>query len=78
MITTHKAYPELKELAAQRKTNIHQGTSHLPDTLYIHCTDCFFHSVLRDTLEEIRTKEGADSWTQMLKDLHFYPDLHGV
>ncbi|VDB86784.1 unnamed protein product [Peniophora sp. CBMAI 1063] len=57
MITTHKAYPELKELAAKRKTNIHQ--------------------VLRDTLEEIRTKEGADSWTQMLKDLHFYPDLHG-
>ena len=34
--------------------------------------------VLRDTLEEIRVKEGADSWTQMLKDLHFYPDLHGT
>ena len=25
MITTHPAYPKLKELAEQRQTNIHEG-----------------------------------------------------
>ncbi|KAI0034386.1 Pentulose kinase [Vararia minispora EC-137] len=45
MITTHAAYPELKSVAEQRETNIHQGI--------------------------------AETWTEMLKDLHFYPDLHG-
>ncbi|KAI0319179.1 Pentulose kinase [Amylostereum chailletii] len=35
------------------------------------------HQVLRDTLEEIKKEEGAASWTEMLKDMHFYPDLHG-
>ena len=33
--------------------------------------------VLRDLLEEIKKEEGAESWTEMLKDMHFYPDLHG-
>jgi hypothetical protein len=33
--------------------------------------------VLRDLLEEIRKEEKVDTWTEVLKDLHFYPDLHG-
>ncbi|KAA1465926.1 Pentulose kinase [Dentipellis sp. KUC8613] len=57
MITTHPAYAELKQVAADRKTNIHQ--------------------VLADTLEEIRKREGAETWTEVLKFMHFYPDLHG-
>lgn len=28
MITTHPAYPKLKELAEQRNTNIHEGMQH--------------------------------------------------
>lgn len=34
-------------------------------------------AVLRDTLEEIRKAEGAESFTEVIKDIHFYPDLHG-
>ncbi|TFK85067.1 Pentulose kinase [Polyporus arcularius HHB13444] len=57
MITTHPAYGRLKEVAEQRKTNIHQ--------------------VLADELERLRKEKGAESLTELTKDLHFYPDLHG-
>lgn len=35
------------------------------------------HQVLRETMDEIRDAEGAESWTEALKEMHFYPDLHG-
>ncbi|KAI9466579.1 Pentulose kinase [Lactarius psammicola] len=35
------------------------------------------HEVLRETLEAIRQAEGADSWTEVIAHMHFYPDLHG-
>lgn len=34
-------------------------------------------SVLRETLEAVRQVEGADSWTEVIAHMHFYPDLHG-
>ncbi|KAF8259141.1 Pentulose kinase [Lactarius quietus] len=35
------------------------------------------HEVLRETLEARRQAEGADSWTEVIAYMHFYPDLHG-
>lgn len=29
-------------------------------------------------MDEIRDAEGAESWTEALKEMHFYPDLHGT
>ncbi|OJT04419.1 hypothetical protein TRAPUB_4875 [Trametes pubescens] len=57
MITTHPAYPRLKELAEQQKTNIHE--------------------VLHNELEKLQKEEGAENLTELTKDVHFYPDLHG-
>ncbi|KAF8304941.1 Pentulose kinase [Clavulina sp. PMI_390] len=65
IITTHPAYPELKKLAEDRKVKI--------------------HVVLADLLEELRleaAKEAKKSFeafslTELTKDLHIYPDLHG-
>ena len=33
--------------------------------------------VLHDELEKLRKENGAESLTELTKDLHFYPDLHG-
>ncbi|KAI0334932.1 Pentulose kinase [Cubamyces sp. BRFM 1775] len=57
MITTHPAYPRLKELAEKQKKNIHE--------------------VLQAELEKLRVEEKVDNLTELTKDLHFYPDLHG-
>ncbi|OCH85450.1 hypothetical protein OBBRIDRAFT_838957 [Obba rivulosa] len=35
------------------------------------------HEVLHDELERLSAERHADSWTELLKDMHFYPDLHG-
>ncbi|KAI0301961.1 Pentulose kinase [Multifurca ochricompacta] len=35
------------------------------------------HDALRETLEDIRLAEGAESWTEVIAHMHFYPDLHG-
>jgi len=35
------------------------------------------HSVLADQLEKLRTEAGVESLTELTKDMHFYPDLHG-
>ncbi|KAH9950160.1 Pentulose kinase [Amylocystis lapponica] len=35
------------------------------------------HDVLHDELEKLRIEAGVDSWTELTKDMHFYPDLHG-
>ena len=49
------------------------------------CSGFFFLSllilsqlVLRETLEDIRQGEGAESWTEVIAHMHFYPDLHGL
>lgn len=35
-------------------------------------------TVLHDELEKLRAEEKVDSFTELTKDMHFYPDLHGV
>ncbi|OCH83790.1 hypothetical protein OBBRIDRAFT_840207 [Obba rivulosa] len=35
------------------------------------------HEVLHVELERLSAERHADSWTELLKDMHFYPDLHG-
>jgi ribulose kinase len=38
-----------------------------------------FHlSVLQDILEKLRIEKGVDTLTELTKDLHMYPDFHGV
>ncbi len=71
MITTHPAYPELREISQRTGKNV--------------------HILLEEKLEELR-KEAAEKkaaklgkkagdiefgLTELTKDLHFYPDLHG-
>ncbi|EKM59553.1 uncharacterized protein PHACADRAFT_137471 [Phanerochaete carnosa HHB-10118-sp] len=57
MIKTHPAYNQLKEIAEERKTNI--------------------HTVLHDELEKLRQEAQVESFTELTKDMHMYPDLHG-
>ncbi|KAI0052638.1 Pentulose kinase [Auriscalpium vulgare] len=35
------------------------------------------HEVLRQIMDEVKRAEGAGSWTETIKDMHLYPDLHG-
>ena len=34
-------------------------------------------TVLADELERLRKEKKAESLTELTKDIHFYPDLHG-
>ncbi|KAJ7229081.1 hypothetical protein GGX14DRAFT_692885 [Mycena pura] len=36
------------------------------------------YDVLTDTLEKLRIEEGAESLTELTKDMHLYPDFHGA
>ena len=64
VITTHPAYPELQKLAKQQDK---------------------IHIVLADLLEHLRVQEAKAAkkdpndfpLTELTKDLHMYPDLHG-
>ncbi|KAI6046497.1 hypothetical protein EDC04DRAFT_2864704 [Pisolithus marmoratus] len=57
IITTHAAYPELKERAKHENKNIHQ--------------------VLLDILKRLCADNQVNSFTALMKDVHFYPDFHG-
>lgn len=65
MITTHPAYPELLKISKEQNKKI--------------------HIVLAETLENLRTEAATArkkplndfSLTELTKDIHFYPDLHG-
>lgn len=35
------------------------------------------HSILHDELEKLRVQADVESFTELTKDMHFYPDLHG-
>ena len=80
MIKTHPAYSRLKELAEERHASIHEG----PPSFPAHCLNLtpkfrFVHrlTVLHDELEKLRIEEKVDSYTELTKDMHLYPDLHG-
>lgn len=74
MITTHPAYPRLKELAEERKSNIHQGVFDIPLLVRSRSRS---PPVLAEELERLRGEAKAENWTELTKDIHFYPDLHG-
>ncbi|KAG1791840.1 uncharacterized protein HD556DRAFT_1444914 [Suillus plorans] len=57
IITTHHAYPDLKERAKQEGKAI--------------------HTVLLDVLEKLRHENHVDTYTELTKHIHFYPDFHG-
>ncbi|KAF8833888.1 actin-like ATPase domain-containing protein [Paxillus ammoniavirescens] len=61
VITTHTAYPELKEKAREEQKNIHQGQT----------------ALLLELLEKLRQESHVESFTELTKDIHFYPDFHG-
>lgn len=75
MITTHPAYGRLKELASEQKKNIHQGRLFLSSDRF---RSLICSIVLNDKLEELQKEEGVSSRTELTKDMHFYPDLHGA
>ena len=35
------------------------------------------HVVIGETLETLREEAGMETLTELTKDMHFYPDLHG-
>lgn len=35
------------------------------------------HIILGETLETLREEAGMETLTELTKDIHFYPDLHG-
>jgi hypothetical protein len=74
MIKTHPAYDRLVELAKEKQSNIHTGTFY---ALFRASRSLTFPSVLHEQLEELRDKDGLGSFTEVTKDMHFYPDLHG-
>lgn len=75
MLTTHPAYTRLQEKAKAQDSNIHQGKILCPTqkalTLIWNC------AVLQELLEQRRVEKKAESLTELTKDMHFYPDLHG-
>lgn len=36
------------------------------------------HAILADTLEALKNEAEVSSLTALTKDVHFYPDLHGM
>ena len=78
MITTHPAYPQLKEIAEREKKSIHIGKLK-PDSLFIVSEGWLsnMYTVLAEELEKLRQKVGAETLTEVTKDMHLYPDLHG-
>jgi len=73
VIKSHAAYPKLLEASEKQKMNIFtcEHISYFPRC----CTNIL--TVLHDILEEIRVHDGVETFTEVTKDVHFYPDLHG-
>jgi hypothetical protein len=76
MITTHPAYGTLKEEAEKRKTSIHEGDFIAFQDL--SRPDQRSLAVLHDELEKLRQEAQVESFTELTKDMHMYPDLHGM
>ena len=77
MITTHHAYPKLVERAEKEGTNIHKGTSVRHKTRYLFLGFNICCAVLADVLNELKAEANVETLTELTKDMHLYPDLHG-
>ncbi|KAF4601895.1 hypothetical protein EYR40_005095 [Pleurotus pulmonarius] len=53
----------------------HPAYSKLVETAKAKQTD--IHTLLRDLLEELRVQQAVDSYQDLTRDLHYYPDFHG-
>ena len=42
-----------------------------------HTIDSLFFPVLEEKLEKLRVENKVGSLTELIKDLHIYPDFHG-
>jgi hypothetical protein len=76
MINDHKAYPELKALAEEQKTDVHSG-DHPPYLIVRRASLSYFALVLHDLLVKMQEDQGFSCFTELVKDMHMYPDLHG-
>lgn len=65
MITTHPAYPELQNIAADRNVKIHIILAEALEALRV------------ESAKASKKNEGEYTLTELTKDIHFYPDLHG-
>ena len=74
MLTTHPAYARLQEKARAENSNIHQGNPCLKKEPLVLIWN---YAVLQELLEKRRVEKKAESLTELTKDMHFYPDLHG-
>ncbi len=75
MLTTHPAYNKLVELGKEQKKNIHVGRYD-----YSRCSSLSLipFTVLQEMLAKLKAESKADSLTELTKDIHLYPDLHGT
>jgi hypothetical protein len=86
IITTHPSYQELVKLGQEQKKNIHTGIYypclkllHSSKTIQLFSAFFLFLSlVLEERLEKLRVENGVESLTELIKDLHVYPDFHGT
>ncbi|KAF7432849.1 hypothetical protein PC9H_004792 [Pleurotus ostreatus] len=53
----------------------HPAYSKLVETAKAKQTD--IHTLLKDLLEELRVQQNVDSYQDLTRDLHYYPDFHG-
>ena len=74
ILTTHPAYNELVERGKRESKNIFLRK--WLDFLWMNWWSQL-RTVLDDILEQLRIERGAKSLTELTKDLHIYPDLHG-
>jgi hypothetical protein len=73
-IKTHPAYNELLKITEERKSNIHEGE--IPSLGHKDIAHGVL-LVLHDQLVKIQKEEGFETFTEVIKDMHMYPDLHG-
>ena len=76
MITTHPAYSLLEERAKKEALSIHKGERRVSIRPLVDISH-LLSVVLDDLLESLRIENGVESYTELVKDMHFYPDLHG-
>lgn len=76
MISTHPARLVLEKTASERGISIFEGkVAHI--LLKKHSL-IRWSTVLEAELERLRKEMGVATLTELTRDLHFYPDIHGL
>lgn len=79
ILSTHPARNVLEKTASERGVTNFEGEI----ILYLRGSysnmSCFLSVlVLEEELERLRKEQGVESLIELTRDLHFYPDLHGM